>query len=65
MYVGLAGALVGHAIARRSWAALLPAAAFVAVVDRFQIRDEELAMRTRFEDEYDEYVARVPRWLGR
>lgn len=64
MYVGLAGALVGHAVARRSWTALLPAAAFVAVIDRLQIRDEEVAMRALFEDEYDEYVARVPRWVG-
>ncbi len=64
MYVGLAGLLVAHAVVRRSWLALLPIAGFVAVVDRLQIRDEEAALRQRFGAAYDEYVARVPRWLG-
>lgn len=64
MYVGLAGLLVAHAVMRRSWLALLPVAGFVAVIDRLQIRDEEVALRQRFGPAYDEYVARVPRWLG-
>ncbi|GHJ61267.1 hypothetical protein NOK12_37850 [Nocardioides sp. OK12] len=64
MYVGLTGMLVGHALARRSPAALLPVAAFVTVVDRLQIAAEEAALSAKFGAGYDAYRARVPRWLG-
>jgi protein-S-isoprenylcysteine O-methyltransferase Ste14 len=64
MYVSMAGALVAHAIWRRSLAALLPVAAFVAVIDRLQVTDEEVALREHFGAAYDDYRARVPRWLG-
>lgn len=64
MYVGLVGMLVGHALARRSLRALLPAAALVAVVDRLQIAAEEAALSAKFGAEYDAYCDRVPRWLG-
>lgn len=64
MYVGLAGVLVAHALARGSVRALLPAAAFVAVIDRMQIPPEEASMAALFGAEYDAYRARVPRWLG-
>lgn len=64
MYVAMAGALVAHAVRRRSFAALLPVAAFVAVIDRTQVAAEERALRAAFGDEYAAYCARVPRWIG-
>lgn len=64
MYLGLAGLLAAHAALRRSVVALLPAAAFVVVIDRFQVRAEEAALLELFGTEYDDYRARVPRWLG-
>ena len=57
------GLLLAHAVHRGSWSALLPAAAFVAVVDGYQVRFEERALREKFGDEYDAYCAAVPRWL--
>ncbi len=64
MYLALTGLLVAHAVYRRSWWALAPAAGFVAVIDRVQIPAEEAALRRRFGRRYDRYRARVPRWLG-
>jgi protein-S-isoprenylcysteine O-methyltransferase Ste14 len=63
MYVGLTGVLLAHAMWRGSWRALLPVAGFVAVVDRVQIAAEEAALRERFGDDYEAYLAAVPRWL--
>lgn len=65
MYVGMAGVLVAIAVTRRSWLALLPAAGFVAAIDRWQIRAEEAALEARFGDAYRAYRRRVPRWIGR
>ena len=65
MYVGMAGILVAHAIWRRSWGALVPVAAFVAVIDRIQIEAEESALEERFGPAYEVYRATVPRWLDR
>ena len=64
MYVGFTGMLVGHAIARRSALALLPIVGFVGAVDRLQIAAEEQALSTKFGPAYDDYRARVPRWIG-
>jgi protein-S-isoprenylcysteine O-methyltransferase Ste14 len=64
MYVGMAGLLVAHAVRRGSWAALLPVAAFVLVIDRLQIAAEEPALLANFGADYEAYRARVPRWLG-
>ena len=63
MYVGMAGALVAHALLRGGWGTLLPVAAFVGVIDRVQIRPEEAALRELFGEEYDAYCGRVRRWL--
>lgn len=65
MYVALAGVLVAHALARRSVTALLPVAGFVAILDRTQILDEEVALAARFGDDFHAYRRLVPRWLGR
>lgn len=48
MYVGMAGLLVAQAIQRRSWVSMLPAALFVAVMQRVQIPVEEKFLRERF-----------------
>ena len=64
MYVAMAGLLAAHALFRGRWAALLPAAALVTVIDRVQIPAEESALRERFASSYDAYARRVPRWLG-
>ena len=64
MYVSLAGLLTAHAVLRGGWATLLPIAGFVVVIDRLQIPAEEQALSRIFGQEYDDYRARVPRWLG-
>lgn len=64
IYLALAGLLVAHAVYRRSMAALLPAAGFVAVIDRTQIPREERALAKRFGARYRRYQAAVPRWVG-
>jgi protein-S-isoprenylcysteine O-methyltransferase Ste14 len=63
MYVGMAGLLVAHAVRRGSWPALLPAAGFVGLIDRWQVEFEEEALRGKFGPAYDAYCAAVPRWL--
>lgn len=63
MYVGMAGLLVANALRRGSWTSLLPAAAFVLVIDRVQIAAEEAVLVDRFGVDYETYLAAVPRWL--
>lgn len=63
MYLGMAGLLAAHAVARGGVLPLLPVAAFVAVIDRVQIRPEEAALRELFGAEYAAYCARVRRWV--
>ncbi len=65
MYVGMAGQLVSNAILRGSWTALAPVAAFVLVIDRWQIASEEAALLAKFGADYEAYRAAVPRWLDR
>lgn len=62
MYLGMAAALLAHAVARRSWAALVPAAGFVVALSAGQIAAEERVLADRFGDEYARYRAAVPRW---
>lgn len=65
MYVGMAGLLAAHAMWRRSWAALVPVAAFVTFIDRVQIRAEESALTDRFGSQFEAYQTASPRWLDR
>ena len=64
MYLGLAGALLSHAIARRSPSAVIPLIGFVWLIDRYQIPAEEAALAARFGQDYLDYKEAVPRWLG-
>jgi protein-S-isoprenylcysteine O-methyltransferase Ste14 len=52
MYVGMAGLLLAHAVARGNWVAVLPVLGFVAVIDRVQIPAEEAAMAELFGRDY-------------
>lgn len=65
MYVGMAGLLAAHAVARGSVVAAVRVAAFIAAIDRWQIRPEEAALRDLFGAELEVYRAQTPRWLGR
>ena len=64
MYLGLAGVLLSHAIARRSPSAMIPLIGFVCLIDRYQIPAEETALEARFGQAYLDYKEAVPRWLG-
>lgn len=63
MYVAMSGLLLAHAAARRSVPAVLPAALFVAWVDRVQIPMEEAHLADRFGPEFEAYVSTVRRWI--
>ncbi|TGN66705.1 isoprenylcysteine carboxylmethyltransferase family protein [Nocardioides eburneiflavus] len=63
MYVGMAGLLVANAVRLGDWRALLPLAAFVGYIDRFQIAAEERALAEKFGADYAAYRTAVPRWL--
>lgn len=64
IYLGIVALLLAHAVDRRSWPALLPAALFAAVMDRNQIPAEEEALRALFGAEYEDYLREVARWWG-
>ena len=64
MYLGLAGVLLSHAIARRSPSAVIPLVGFVWLIDRYQIPAEETALEARFGQAYLDYKEAVPRWLN-
>ena len=63
MYLGFLLALLGWAAHLGSLPALLPVAAFVAYMDRFQIGPEERALFAMFGDEFAAYARRVRRWI--
>lgn len=63
MYLGMAMILVGIAFYLAAPLALLPVAAFVFLIERFQIRPEECALEEKFVEEYRAYKKRVRRWI--
>lgn len=65
MITGVATILAGEALFFRSWGVAIELAAFLAVNALYFPLVEEPGMRRRFGSEYDEYSARVPRWLPR
>ena len=65
MYLGLALLLTGWAVDLGSLCAAIGPPLFVVLIQRFQIRPEEHALRAKFGDDYERYTRRVGRWLGR
>jgi protein-S-isoprenylcysteine O-methyltransferase Ste14 len=63
MYLGFLVALLGWGAALGNPLALLPLAAYVAYMNRFQIAPEERALEARFPREFREYRGRVRRWM--
>ena len=65
VYLGLATALIGWAISLGGLSAFVGPLLFVPLILGVQILPEERALRARFGREYEDYCARVNRWLGR
>lgn len=63
MYLGLALLLTGWACYLANAVALLVLPAFMAYVTRFQIIPEERALRQKFGAAFEQYLARVRRWI--
>jgi len=65
MITGVATILAGQALFFRSWGIAIELAVFVLVNAFYFPFVEEPGLRRRFGTEYEEYCARVPRWLPR
>jgi protein-S-isoprenylcysteine O-methyltransferase Ste14 len=65
MITGVGTILAGQALFFRSWAIALELAVFGLVNAIYFPLVEEPGLRRRFGSEYEEYRARVPRWLPR
>jgi protein-S-isoprenylcysteine O-methyltransferase Ste14 len=65
MISGVAAILGGEALFFRSWDVALELAVFVALNAVYFPLVDEPGLRRRFGTEYDEYRARVPRWIPR
>ncbi len=63
MYVALALALVAAAVWFSNILAMIVVPIFIAWITRLQIIPEERALRARFGARFDDYAARVRRWL--
>jgi protein-S-isoprenylcysteine O-methyltransferase Ste14 len=65
MYLGLTIVLIGWAARLGTLTPFAGPVLFVPLIERVQIVPEESALRARFGKEYEDYCARVNRWLGR
>lgn len=63
MYVGMAALLIGWSCFLASPFSLLFVIGFVLYLNQFQIKPEEQALITIFNDEYITYCQQVRRWL--
>lgn len=63
MYLGFAIVLLAWVVYLSAWPALLVVAAFIAYLNRFQIKPEERALEARFGEAFVEYERSVRRWL--
>ena len=63
IYVGAILAYLGAALMLRTWLAIPFVLVPLAFIVRVVVPMEEAALRGAFGREYDEYCARVPRWL--
>jgi protein-S-isoprenylcysteine O-methyltransferase Ste14 len=65
MITGVGTILAGEALFFRSWGIAIELAVFAAVNAIYFPLVEEPGLRRRFGADYEEYCARVPRWLPR
>lgn len=65
MYLGLLLVLVGWAVALGRLSEMAGPPLFIVLLERVQIRPEELALRRRFGEDYDRFCHQVNRWIGR
>jgi protein-S-isoprenylcysteine O-methyltransferase Ste14 len=65
MYLGLTIALIGWAMRLGALTPFVGPVLFLPLIERVQILPEERVLRARFGREYEDYCARVNRWLGR
>jgi protein-S-isoprenylcysteine O-methyltransferase Ste14 len=65
MITGVGTILAGEALFFRSWGIAIQLAVFAVVNAIYFPLVEEPGLRRRFGAEYEEYCARVPRWLPR
>lgn len=65
MYLALSAMLAGQIVLHPARAVVIYAGLVLAAVSAFVLLYEEPKLRARFGAEYDDYVARVPRWLPR
>jgi protein-S-isoprenylcysteine O-methyltransferase Ste14 len=65
MITGVAAILAGEALCFRSWGIAVELAVFVVVNAIYFPLLEEPGLQRRFGAEYEEYRARVPRWIPR
>jgi protein-S-isoprenylcysteine O-methyltransferase Ste14 len=63
MYLGLALVLGGWATYLSNAASLLVLPAFVAYMNKFQIKPEERVLLAKFGTQFSEYMATVRRWI--
>jgi protein-S-isoprenylcysteine O-methyltransferase Ste14 len=63
MYLGMLLALTAWAVWLSNWLGVLVLAGFVAYITRYQIMPEERALAAKFGSAFDEYAARVRRWI--
>lgn len=63
MYLGFLLALFGWSLYLANWISALLLPAFVAYMNRFQIRPEERALEQRFGQQFLAYSRSVRRWL--
>ncbi len=65
MYVGVLTAILGQALIFLSWHIFVYAAVFFLIVEFFVRLYEEPHLRKKFGAEYEEYLRRTPRWIGK
>ena len=63
MYLGMLIVLVAWAFFVANWLAFVGLPLFIGFINRFQIGPEERVLRERFGAQFDDYQARVRRWL--
>ncbi|XOZ34408.1 methyltransferase family protein [Halomonadaceae bacterium KBTZ08] len=63
MYLGLAVVLLAWALYLSNGLSLFLIPGFIVYINRFQILPEERHMRALFGQSFDEYAARVRRWI--